>query len=559
MQISELRHIGGPHAISLRIWLWLAPIAILGSVFSFSISERERHLPELIVASGAAYLISGSPLLFARYSFLKPKDASTGRAILAVLTYALNGLAVGLSVTWFIDAWGVQSDLEYLSRGFSRALLTVFWSAIITLALDSSLNFRSEEAALRKQIVDHARVLDAQKVAAENLRFDLVTSLRRLIETTLNSADPAQINKVADSVVRPVSRKIWEQALDGLPTRASDPAMVSILPTLKLAFLRPPQPLLLGLVASLGLIFHALPWFEPLALINALASGVAVAVCGLIMALPKRKTVFVNLLTLSTGIAVSVFLGSYFERQLDTTIFSFSNVSLGSWVIAAFFAAYIVLDKARKTHIIELEQYIQLYEWSLDKLKQELWAESRRMSRIVHGDIQARLRAAAQKTSELSKEELESLREACIAAIRFDGDDLHFDQFLEQSKRLWGDTMPIVVDFGNLDEINLEEDRNAREALVEVLREGFCNAARHGDADEVRVKLRAMRNSLMPTLEIEVWNKGKLKLNPAGSGLGSEIIDEIAGNWSLSEHEGWVRLQVSLPVSAESFRPQLQR
>jgi hypothetical protein len=553
LRISGLKHIGGPHAISLRIWLWLSPLAILGTVFSFPSTLREQHLFELIGASLAAYIFSGSLFLLARYSYLRPREATAGRALLAIMTYALNGLAIGLAVTWLIDIWTLQSDLQYLTRGCSRALLNVFWSAIITLALDSSLSFRSEEAALRRQIADHAKVLEVRKVAAENLRFDLVTSLRRLLETSLNSADPAQINKVADSVVRPVSRRIWEQALNSLPTPDSQPPQVSVWPTLRLALIKPPQPFLLGAIASLGLTLHALPWLEPLAFINAFSVGVLVAICGWVMAQPKPQALFLNFITLVLGALASSALGSFFQKELDVSIFSFSNVNLGSWVIAAFFGAYLALDKVRKSNIIELEAFVQLYEWSLDKLKQELWAESRRMSRIVHGDIQSRLRAAAQRTSELSKEELESLREACIAAISFNGDDLQVDQFLEQSKRLWADSMSIVIDFGNLEEVNLEADRNAREALVEVLREGFCNAARHSTTDEVQVKLKATRDVQGPMLEVEVLNRGELGFNGITAGLGSEIIDEIAGNWSLSEQAGWVRLKVSLPLSPESF------
>lgn len=553
MRIRSLKHIGGPYAISLRIWLWLSPLAILGTAFSFPSALRDQHPIELIAASTVAYVLSGSLFLLARFWYLKPGEATAGRALLAVITYALNGLFMGLSVTWVIDVWDLQSDLQYLSRGFSRAMLNVFWSSIITLALDSSLSFRSEEANLRRQIADHIRVLEARKVAAENLRFDLVISLRRLLETSLNSADPAQINKVADSVVRPVSRKIWEQALDGLPSPDAQPPKVSLWPTLRLAFQQPPQPFLLGSISCLGLTLHALPWFEPLAFINAVSVGVVVALCGWVMALPKPQAMLLNLITLVIGALITTASGSVIQRELDVSIFSFSNVNLGSWVIAAFLGAYLCLDKVRRSNLVELEGYVQLYEWSLDKLKQELWAESRRMSRIVHGDIQSRLRAAAQRTSELSKEELEALRQACVAAIRFDGDDLHFHSFLEQSKRLWGDSMSIVVDFGNLDEVNIEADRNAREALVEVLREGFCNAARHSNADEVHVKLKAVRDAQVPMLEIEVLNRGELGFNRNTPGLGSEIIEEIAGNWSISEQEGWVRLQVSLPLSPQSF------
>lgn len=536
------------------MWLWLSPLAILGTVFSFPSALREHHLFELLVASLVAYVFSGSLLLLARYSYLKPREATAGRALLAVMTYALNGLVFGLTVTWVIDLWDLQSELQYLSRGYSRALLNVFWSSIITLALDSSLSFRSEEATLRRQIVDLSKVLEARKVAAENLRFDLVTSLRRLLETSLNSVDPAQINLVADSVVRPVSRKIWEQALGGLPTSDSQPPQVSVWPTLRLAFLKPPQPFLLGLVACLGLMLHALPWLEPLAFLNAFSVGVVVALCGWVMALPKPQTLYLNFITLLIGALVSTSMGSFLQRELEVSIFSFSNVNLGSWVIAAFFGTYVALDKARKSNIIELEAYVQQYEWSLDKLKQELWAESRRMTRIVHGDIQSRLRAAAQRTTELSAEELRTLREACISAISFSGNDLHLHQFVEQSKRLWEDSMSIVIDFGNLDGVNLEADRNAREALVEVLREGFCNAARHGTADVVKVKLKVTRDVQGPMLQVEVSNRGKLGFNENTGGLGSEIINDVSSNWSLSEQAGWVRLKVALPLSPASFK-----
>jgi nitrate/nitrite-specific signal transduction histidine kinase len=75
---------------------------------------------------------------------------------------------------------------------------------------------------------------------------------------------------------------------------------------------------------------------------------------------------------------------------------------------------------------------------------------------------------------------------------------------------------------------------NVAESFVEIIREATSNAIKHGGATEIEVNARLADG----VIRLEVLNNGKPPTKKeASTGYGTQILNELALNWSLDSFE----------------------
>ena len=81
--------------------------------------------------------------------------------------------------------------------------------------------------------------------------------------------------------------------------------------------------------------------------------------------------------------------------------------------------------------------------------------------------------------------------------------------------------------------------------MNEIAKEAISNAVRHGDATEATVLIDREQDDV---LRIEITNNGSPPDPKRGSGIGSEMLDEVCISWRLYSDKELVRLSAELPV-----------
>ena len=80
----------------------------------------------------------------------------------------------------------------------------------------------------------------------------------------------------------------------------------------------------------------------------------------------------------------------------------------------------------------------------------------------------------------------------------------------------------------------LKKYPNAAESFVEIVREAISNAVKHGGATEIEVSAK-LTNGI---IQLQVLNDGKKpSRQQASSGYGTQILNELAMSWVLTQSE----------------------
>lgn len=136
-----------------------------------------------------------------------------------------------------------------------------------------------------------------------------------------------------------------------------------------------------------------------------------------------------------------------------------------------------------------------------------------------------------------------------MAALERAREPVGFKEFLHQSQRLWEGIMVISSDIQDPIIELLEKDAFAKAAAVEVIREGLCNAVRHGKAGSAVLTLRAPLIEGDGFLSVSIVNDGEPLEANTSVGFGSEVLDEASSQWTLTNTASGVELVARIPLN----------
>lgn len=543
------RRIGGPNAFSLNLWMWLSPVAIVGTFLSAIPRVDPNYYSVTLAFAAVSYFSSGPVFYLARRYWSRHVSDESSRPFLALFLFALGGLAVSLSFSFLMSTFVSLWNGGYWQPAASRSWVGTFWSAILSVALDARARFTSSKKLAQDRISQLESLMEARPKVLEKVRANALTSLRKVLLKYLKSGTSESLTKAADQVSRDVSRKIlasWDQGINFQP-RATD--KVSIAPTIRESFQSPVNTSAISIIVFIGLAVQALIWLSPASLLNAILTATFIFFAGASMRRVGRINWVWNFVPLVIFACSNTWLAGLVADAFEFSGVSLVGISIGAWILACFISVQFTLDQNRQLVLLELTKAAQAYEWNWNKLQQELWLESNKVARIMHGDVQARLRAAAIQFDRLEPKKLDQLRDECMSALNEAREHLTLEAYFDQAAALWDGSMEIIVN--GLDSVgeDVSSDPDASSALVEIMRESLSNAARHAQAETVFVRLRSEKSRGGSSVVLTVSHEGVLR-SSSSPGLGTMIVRELSSYWSLTQEGGNVVLEATVPYFA---------
>jgi signal transduction histidine kinase len=209
----------------------------------------------------------------------------------------------------------------------------------------------------------------------------------------------------------------------------------------------------------------------------------------------------------------------------------------------------------------ELEEATNRVAWMNARLTQLIWVEKRRLSRMVHGDIQSRIIATAlsielsEKSEADTKAALESLRLQCEQALMRPVQAGSLASFIEALQTLWQATVSVENRISPDVLAAIENDDVMVDTVSELIREGITNAVKHGKAGQVSIAAKmygseSSQDLKATRLQLIIQDNGSAGIKDAKTepGQGSELFDQICLSWNLSESADGHLLEAQIPM-----------
>lgn len=547
-----LERIGGRRAVSPGAWLFLSPIAIFGVYFSFGEVAFGPDAEELILISLLSYLASGPIFLIAWLTYLRPSSNRRARPVAALLTFTLGGLSAGIVLSLLLVEFGVNVDPDPVGRALGRAWLGVFWSVVVTLVLDASDRYKEAAGRLNDEAEDLRVLLKTKGNYVFEVRKQMVDTVTKTISQALANSEPEELNKVADRVIAPLTNFLENNGKKPyeLPPRKLE--KVKIGPVVSRSLSAPKN---IPLIATLGASYPALVLLGRFGFLGALEISIIwLAIAGS-LALARRFSRgkgSAGFAILLLGMILTLLFSVALELAWTGNITSLGNLSLGSWAITPFFLVGMEFERARQQALAKMQDKNAQASWAQQRLQQEIWVESRKLARIVHGTVQGKIRAAAISKAKLATADLEGLTVECIRLVEVGPEPQTLEQFIEQSRRLWKGILEIELSAANDVVRVVESDPIALTSLLEVLREAFTNAVRHGSATKAFVQLQISSEPQRSQLRVSVKNNGSSLAKRRRSGFGSSVFDEVTADWKIGQTRSDVELVAYLVLEVRN-------
>jgi signal transduction histidine kinase len=564
--MSYFARIGGKYAITLRAWLILAPLSVLGTV-SFT-PEGSQGITQIFIGwliGALAHLVTGIVLLVAHASYLHPRPRKP-RPLAAIATLAVAGLLRGLTVAYLFETFGVVAQSDYPQRATAGMVLVVILFGSAAILMDAQYSYREERARLEAEIAaldDLAR--EGERALADH-RERMLDQIRGTLRDALAGANSReQLHGSVDEVVRPLSHRIARSEIElRLGERELNPSRVKLGPALRTGFATYPfNPLATLLIAAPATTFSRFWAFGPIAILDV---AVMIALVSLAFVRLRRLSLrgwFAFGAILLVGVASSAATLLLVGANPVTDVFGLLLLSVNVSLPAVSVAAFKGFEARRELNLAELRQVAELANWQQAVLRQRAWVEQQRLGRYLHSEIQGRIRATALRAARQEPEAhaidpavVADLAEQCEQALLLSAEPPNLAGFIADTTELWRGAMALEFELDPAAEAALGRDPFATAAVIEIAREAIGNSAKHGQAKRVRVEIRpaAAANQTAEAIELVVTDDGSgaapAAETQAAKGLGTGVIAELALEWSLATGDGGAVLSATVATAA---------
>lgn len=531
--------------VPLGYWPQLVGMAIIAIVpmvawmflarwFLFRRSTEPRPLGVLLAVLLAVLI---------RASLLDWLLLAAGLSQQSVLGYRIVSSTVPIGIGWLVIAYAVS-----VAGDITRDLDRIQHESV---ALDE---LRSSQEQLLRQRREHA---------VEHVRLQLEQQLEAML-----ADEPAQalgrMREIIEQIVRPVSQRLARE-VEALADTVAPPVPSRVdwrQVARRVLAENPIRPLWfalwVGVTAFLVLSFWGGPGFGAAIGAIYLVSTLLVASLGSVtwrwarhLPLPWRALWYTLVLALcalfGNDMAVRLMPDAVATRPLLIPLLVLGL--LNGWLVAGVSALGAEL-RALHRQVAELSAELNAERVRVQTL---VWQQQRALSRVLHGSIQDALSASSFRLAEAvragsaSPELVAELQAALTNRLRelarSEAPSGSVEQVLADIAELWEGVARVDWELSADAAALLAAAPATTESAMEIVREACSNAVRHGQAALIRVRVSAEHQRL----QIEVANDGQLRASAGPTGLGTELLDELTLNWSLSTADSWVWLRATLP------------
>lgn len=569
--MNLLAILGGKYAITLRAWLILLPISVFLTA-SFTPDGSIGSYPQWMLLGLFGHVATGG-ILFLALLIRRNVIGVVPRALVTVAAFFVAGAVRGLTVSFLGDQLAIIANADYIDRIRSGATLVTVWFSFAAAIIDSYMRYVSSvkkavNAAQEKALLatNSERYVLEYRSQTEN---EVQKTLERVLENVQTPEELAQtIREVLDPVTQEIDLRTLRLGLDAATVSVERKRHLSAQQVLRIMYFECPfNPLPVVLVfflstASSRLWVTSFPTFVVDLVMN---TGWVFLILSSARSLLSRGSRVVSRLVLPIW-ALTAYGSAVITVSLNVSKLTFASKDLILFVIGILIAILLTaaLDAYRtllKRQAADIEGLSKQISWYSSALTQSLWLEKRRLTRLVHSQVQSRVLATATRIARLSPDgvltqsELDELREVCVQAITAAEEHVSIPNFLEEMAEVFEGATKISWDVDPSASQVLDSNTDASSAVLEVLREGINNAVKHGKASQVHAEIDAESTvGLGQCLTIRVTNDGIPKDQHLRRGIGSETLDQIASTWRIEARESQTELTVVVPVAMASSR-----
>lgn len=511
----------------------------------------------ILVSFGYGYL---GHLTAFRHRHVKPVSLAT-----FIIFYALGGALYSLGIQVSDAVSGSPSGVPLVLRMIDAMLVSIAWGVGVSLILEGRDRFRRERTVLVEQLVAEKERAQAhsQSLAGHSeplppvIRAALDTHLEEVKQAAasarLSPASTAQMRKLAatidqaaDVAARRSSHRAWEEAVStAISPRAGR--------TLRTALTSPriwpaPMAVLVALgVPTVAVRNFGLWWGLPATIVLGVLVWLLLRLAASLRIKPWAGFLFAYV---TTAILVSAFAIAPvpITAQVTGEIGSILIGLLGGFLLVSFVAT---LQRERQLVLQALESAVLNEE--AERLTEARAVAS--VARRLHGPVQSTLRVCAAEIERAAaagdNDVVDNAVNKALTALAMVDRSAELTQVnvadsVNELAESWKGFVEVTCDFAD----GLE-DVAARPDLVEIVNEAISNAHRHGNADNVHVRLSTAGDGLRLT----VTDNGSAR-DVGSPGLGTRILRNLARDFDLTVSPNGATLDLLLPgVPQSEVRP----
>jgi signal transduction histidine kinase len=481
---------------------------------------------------------------------------------------------------------GLETDPAYINRVASGGILVLVWASLVTVLVDSGKRqlqiiedleqknlhlISSREKSLETLKTYTAEVFaKTNKVITES--FDSITRSLKLTHNLESAQISKSLYNLVDDVVRPLSQEIVLSE----PRFEQRSSNIAIKPTWSSRFYNFKFTLNnLTLVEPFGT--QITPWIVLLTGLPTFALN-STAFETLIFVLSVLSTSYVGyelanrfLRSSLTKVALPwrvLFVLTIWVSAAATAGFICSNIPGVEQIMprmALTFTGIMFLSSLLSAVLIAQRQSLKILEkdltttnaaiqWNIDRLNQSLSVEKKKISLLLHGDIQSQIVSVAlnlQDKSDLKESDfdsiLENLQTSCVQALTVEKTLTDPLLILDSIVQVWRSNVQIALNYSVETISRLKFDAVATFAVIEIVREAISNAVKHGNSTKIRIDLAI---DLDANLRIEVLNNGLTFTKPKTPGFGLVVFDELTRKWNIANTDEGVCLTATVALSS---------
>lgn len=556
------RRLGGPYAISLSAWLVALPLAVAMTVGLLPEGMSDRPL-EWLLLGFVASLVEGLVLLAVRAAAYRRNDGPPSPAgYMAGLVLA--GLARGTFLAIFAVLLGLEHQLWLGPRLLGAVIGTLVRFPIASLIADGALRHRATMLDLHRAL-QHERALAAASVTAiRAYRARLIAETEGQVTAQIRGAaglvaDPraaaARLAEIVDEVVRPLSRELEQRSgpedvlLDDLNDLDAAPAMPVRVYLRGALTTEPFRPLATAIIIAITPVIAMTTYVGPVVMAET-AAACSIAVGAVLLA--ARRLVWPRIAKAPFSRAAPVVLAAWLAAVAAAVLVlavmppapTLVPVVLPEgWAATAYvliaiaailaFALEASVSGQRAAAERRLAAAVEEVAWAAGRLRQRQWLEHRRLGRVIHGSVQARIVSLALQIELNPPADIPAAITEVASGIHDlleDERQASWGEALDQLRAVWDPSITLGIDVQRSASAALAADVAAAQALSAVVGEAITNAVRHGGADKVDVRVGWRRGILDVVVTDD--GHGERAGRRGQAGMGDQLLDNACLSWS---------------------------
>ncbi|MFM7145346.1 MAG: hypothetical protein ACKOW5_03330 [Actinomycetales bacterium] len=567
---TTFRRIGGPDAVTWPAF-WASLVANLVGQFSTGgpvDAPTWVRFVGVLLSQFAMFI----PLLILRFTLLK--NPARPRPWIALAGFALAPFVRTPVLVWvLVTLGGVEQPrlVERLAGAFVNIFLVLLITALVVSSLRDQARTLQELQRVQRDLeltrgqVELA-VLERNEAALQRVRATLEDELTRLGAPQGDAV--RELQYLATDVVRPMSHDLAQSIPTWTPPTNEATVRIRRRDLIRAVGERGPfLPLVTAAIETIIILAPSATFLVairvPILLLASVGIYLSLTCANLLLnrILPRSTPTRSFLAVLFAAVIVSALqagiagylLGNAQGRALAIggTVFV-----TGLAMMVAIIATALSQQRRAEAELLASTEQLRV---NLARLHQVQWFQQKALSRALHGPMQSAATAAALRLDAAVRDGqptetlLEEVRASLLQQVDVLGVDepqvLELDEVFDRIAGTWQGLCAVQIAMDEAAEQVLADDPVLRSIAVEIISEAVSNAVRHGQAASASVRVSAPGAG---ALVIEVADDGQDRRGPAGSGLGSQLLDECTTNWSLREHEQGHQLLAELPVVREA-------